>query len=74
VVEGEKGAWALLRLTLREGRNREVRRLMEAVGYPVRRLRRVRYGPIELGDIAPGGWRRLTRAEQAAIRRGRRRS
>jgi pseudouridine synthase len=73
VIESEKGVGARIQLTLREGRNREVRRLLEAVGHPVRRLRRVRYGPISLGDLAPGEWRRLTRAELAAIRGGGRR-
>lgn len=49
-----------VRLMLREGRKREVRRLMSAVGHDVRRLRRVRYGPIELGDLEAGKWRRLS--------------
>ena len=52
-----------LRLVLMEGRKREVRRLLEAVGHPVRRLTRVRFGPIRLGSLALGAWRDLTERE-----------
>jgi len=57
-----------LRLVLREGRKREVRRMMEAVGHRVLRLRRVRFGPVRLGDLRPGGWRRLTEHEIRTLR------
>jgi pseudouridine synthase len=52
-----------LLVTLREGRNREVRRLFEAIGHEVARLKRVRLGRLELGDLAPGRWREVSRAE-----------
>ncbi|MGB2710679.1 MAG: pseudouridine synthase [Conexibacter sp.] len=53
----------LLELTIHEGRNRQVRRMCEAVGRPVRELVRVRFGPLELGELAPGKARRLNAAE-----------
>jgi 23S rRNA pseudouridine2605 synthase len=54
-------------ISLLEGRKREVRRMFDAIGYPVLRLRRMRYGPIDLGALPPGEWRELTRDEVAAL-------
>jgi pseudouridine synthase len=59
-------AW--LSLTIREGRNRQVRRMTAAVGHPTLRLVRVAIGPISLGDLAPGEWRDLTADECALLR------
>ncbi|HEY7225291.1 MAG TPA: pseudouridine synthase [Micromonosporaceae bacterium] len=58
---------ALVEITLHEGRNRIVRRMLEAVGHPVTRLIRTRVGPVSLGDLRPGRWRHLTRSEVAAL-------
>lgn len=58
-------AW--IRLTLTEGRNRQVRRMTAAVGFPTLRLVRVAIGPIGLDDLEPGGWRDLTDAESRAL-------
>jgi 23S rRNA pseudouridine2605 synthase len=55
-----------LTITLTEGRNREVRRLLEAIGHPVTRLRRVEFGGIGIGDLEPGAWRRISAAEMRA--------
>lgn len=56
-----------LELTIHEGRKRQVKRMCEAVGHPVKRLERIRLGPLELGDLARGRWRRLTDAEVEAL-------
>jgi 23S rRNA pseudouridine2605 synthase len=65
-VEGGKKRTSL-RLVLLEGRKREVRRLMEAVGHPVTRLRRTRFGPVRLGELPAGRWRELKRSEIKAL-------
>lgn len=61
-VKGHKPT-TLLTITLREGRNRQIRKMCRAVGLPVRDLRRVQMGPIGLGRLKPGQWRDLTPAE-----------
>ena len=62
---GNANSWYQVKLG--EGRNREVRRLFEAVGITVSRLMRIRYGPIELGRITRGSYRLLDEAERAAL-------
>ena len=62
-----------MELTLHEGRNRQVRRMCETVGHPVRRLHRSRYGPIELGELEPGRWRELAPDEVTRLRESARR-
>jgi 23S rRNA pseudouridine2605 synthase len=58
----------VLGMTLREGRNREIRRLLRAVGAGIRRLRRIGFGPIELGGLPSGRWRTLDASEIEALR------
>jgi pseudouridine synthase len=60
---------ARVELVLHEGRKHQVKRMCEAVGHPVRQLRRSRYASLELGRLAPGEWRELTREEIADLRR-----
>lgn len=55
-----------LTVTLTEGKNREIRRLLDAVDHPVTRLRRVQFGGLALGTLAPGTWRRVSAAELRA--------
>ena len=62
VVDRNEDA-ALVEIVMTEGRNREVRRMLEAVGHPVRRLMRTALGPITDRTIKPGEWRHLTIAE-----------
>ncbi len=57
----------VLRITIHEGRNRQVRRMCEAIGHSVRRLVRTRIGPITDRSLRPGEWRELTQAERKAL-------
>lgn len=57
----------LLRITLCEGRNRQIRRMLAIVGHPVKRLRRTHIGPIALKGLRPGQWRDLTAQEFNAL-------
>jgi 23S rRNA pseudouridine2605 synthase len=54
-------------IVLREGKNREIRRMLEAVGHRVVDLQRIRFGALELGDLPEGAWRRLTAPEIARL-------
>jgi pseudouridine synthase len=60
---GRRDAYGLVVITIKEGRNRQVRRMLEAVGHPVDRLKRTRIGPIGDKKLPPGAWRDLTTHE-----------
>lgn len=68
VRPGKEGR-SIIDLTLQEGRNRIVRRWVEAMGLKVDRLARLSYGPVRLGDLPPGRYRPLTPAEERALYR-----
>ncbi len=59
----------ILEITLREGRNRQVRRMLAAVGYPVKKLERIAMGPLNLKGVARGAWRELTAPEIKSLKR-----
>jgi 23S rRNA pseudouridine2605 synthase len=65
VRRGERNSW--LEVVLEEGRNRHIRRLLSALGVEVLRLIRTAIGPLRLGDLGKGRWRRLTPAELKAL-------
>lgn len=56
-------------ITIHEGRNRQIRRMLEAVGHRTLRLKREAYGPLKLGELKPGEWRYLSEEELAALAR-----
>jgi len=66
---GARGDQSILSIVLHEGRSRQVRKMCEALGHPVVRLRRVRVGPIRLGAMKPGEYRELTRDEVGQLER-----
>ena len=68
ILEADKNAW--LELTLHEGKHHEVRRLLEAVGHPVAKLRRVAIGTLNLRGLGPGEFRHLTPQEVRQLREG----
>ena len=63
------GPSAEVRVVIREGRHRQVRRMLLAVGHRVHALNRTAFGPLRLGRLKPGGWRVLREAEVASLRR-----
>lgn len=56
-------------ITIHEGRNRQVRRMLKAVGHPVLSLKRIKFGPLRLGKLPSGGWRHATEQEVRALYR-----
>nr|WP_300338208.1 pseudouridine synthase [Actinomyces sp.] len=67
VVKDAGASGSIVEITLHSGRNRIVRRMMDAVGHPVTRLARTRLGPLRIGGLRPGQMRRLTGEEIAAL-------
>lgn len=65
-VRKASGKESHLTIALTEGRNREIRRLLDAVDHPVTRLRRVAFGGLQLDDLEPGTWRHITATELRA--------
>ena len=68
VLQKAEGDKARFLVTIHEGRNRQVRRMCQAAGMEVTRLRRVKEGPLSLGDLPLGKWRYLTEAEVASMK------
>ena len=68
IVKTKEPGRVVLLMTIREGRNRQIRKMCEAVGLDVARLRRVSVGPLKLGMLKPGSYRELTAEELKAIR------
>ena len=56
-----------IEITIHEGRKRQVKRMCEAVGHPVKRLERIAFGPLQLGELARGRWRKLGAGEVDAL-------
>ncbi len=67
VLTGRRGPSAVIEITVREGRNRQVRRMCDAIAHPVDRLRRTRIGTITDRGLKPGDWRDLTPREIKAL-------
>ena len=70
VNKGRRDRNGVLIITIREGRNRQVRRMLEAVGHPVETLRRIRFGPLSVRGLKPGEWRDLSEVEVEKLKSG----
>ena len=69
LVEREKNdSGNCLRITIREGRKRQIKRMCRAIGHQVKRLKRIQVGPISLGDLPPGSYRHLSQEEIEALK------
>lgn len=66
-VREQQGNTTVLSVVMREGRKRQIRQVASRLGHPVQKLVRRRIGPIEMGDLAEGQWRHLTKAEVEAL-------
>ncbi|MGI6744458.1 MAG: pseudouridine synthase [Eubacteriales bacterium] len=66
-VISDRGTSTIVEVMLREGRNRQIRKMCDVCGFDVKRLRRVAVGKVELGDLPQGKWRELTKAEKAYL-------
>ncbi|MBQ4160347.1 MAG: pseudouridine synthase, partial [Clostridia bacterium] len=62
ILSSEKGE-TVVKITIHEGKNRQVRKMFESLGYSVKALKRVAIGPVELGSLQVGRWRHLTSVE-----------
>ncbi len=69
IQPGRRDRHAVLKITLREGRNRQVRTMLEAIGHPVDHLKRISIGPIRDHGLKPGRWRDLTESEVTALKK-----
>ena len=70
VVSGKHGSQSVLEFVIREGRNRQVRKMCDAIAHPVARLRRTRIGDVTDSTLKPGGFRELTSAEIRSLTTG----
>ncbi|QQE76902.1 pseudouridine synthase [Alicyclobacillus sp. SO9] len=61
---------SVIELTIHEGKNRQVRRMFDYLGYTVKRLKRIAYGPLQLDKLPPGKWRPLTKSEWDTLYEG----
>ena len=66
----DRGTSTIVEMKLKEGRNRQIRKMCDACGFDVRRLRRVAIGDLELGDLPHGKWRPLTHEETVYLKSG----